>query len=85
MQTIQEKICDRLDLLPEQKLQEVLLFIDNLIDPSSANTQAKPPTSFREALREFRALVEAEGSDILEIDFFQDVRDRTPAPTKPNW
>jgi hypothetical protein len=57
-------------------LPEELLFIDFLLSslqPPIHDTQnTKSP--FAQALSQFRAQVEAEGSDIEERDFFADVR-----------
>ncbi|MEB3272263.1 MAG: hypothetical protein VKJ85_00630 [Prochlorothrix sp.] len=74
MNTTHQQILDRLKLLPETLLQEVLHFINLLL--------SRRPTapSFAQALRQFRAQIEAEGSDIEEKDFFEDIRDRTPVP-----
>lgn len=88
MQTTQDQIHQRLKLLPEPILREVLLFIDFLlsrlnISPATITPPITP--NFSQALNQFRAQVEAEGSDIEEIDFFADVRDRTPAPAEAKW
>ncbi|MGK7891934.1 MAG: hypothetical protein AB4042_21615 [Leptolyngbyaceae cyanobacterium] len=84
MQTTQDRIRDRLNLLPDKQLQEVLLFVDFLL--SRLGLVAQPQTSsFSEALQQFRLQVEAEGSDIEEVDFFQDVRDQTSDLTIENW
>ena len=82
-----DEILERLKLLPEDMLREVLLFIDFLLgrlkqtSPSARGSKS----SFAEALGQFRAMVEAEGSDLEERDFFADVRDRTPAPEEARW
>ena len=87
MHTTQEKILERLKLLPEGSLQEVLHFVDFLLSrlkypiPTSQDLRS----TFNEALSRFRAQVEAEGSDIEEVDFFANVRDRTPVPAEPRW
>jgi hypothetical protein len=87
MHTTQDQILERLKLLPENMLREVLLFVDFLVSrlrqPIQFSQESKP--TFVEALRQFRAQVEAEGSDIEEIDFFADVRDRTSALEEPRW
>ncbi|NER52066.1 MAG: DUF2281 domain-containing protein [Symploca sp. SIO1A3] len=87
MNTTQEQILERLKLLPESILPEVLLFVDFLLSrltsPIQATQRSKP--SFAQALSQFRIQVEAEGSDIEERDFFADVRERTPAPEKARW
>lgn len=87
MNTTQEQILERLQLLPESMLPEVLLFVDFLLSrlqpPIQATQNLKSP--FAQALSQFLAQVEAEGSDIEERDFFADVRERTPAPEKARW
>jgi len=85
MQTTQEQIRDRLNLLPDKQLQEVLLFIDLLLSRVNLRTQVEKSSSFSDALQQFRGRIEAEGSDIPEVDFFQDGRDRSPAPTEARW
>lgn len=85
MQTTQDRIRDRLNLLPDQQLQEVLLFVDFLLSRLGRAAQAQTSSSFSEALQQFRLQVETKGSDIEEVDFFQDARDRTPAPTEARW
>ncbi|NJN21333.1 MAG: hypothetical protein HC812_09260 [Leptolyngbya sp. RL_3_1] len=72
MPTTQEQILERLKLLPESMLKEVLLFVDVLLIRLKRPTQIVQPSTlaFAEALGQFRAQVEAEGSDIEEIDFF---------------
>lgn len=87
MQTTQEQILERLKQLPEAMLREVLLFVDFLLGRLKQSTliyQDSKPT-FIEALGQFRAQIEAEGSDIEEIDFFDNVRDRTSALEEPRW
>lgn len=87
MHTTQEQILERLKLLPENMLREVLLFIDSLIgrlkQPIQFSQGSK--TTFTEALCQFRTQVDAEGSDIEEVDFFADVRDQTSALEEPRW
>ncbi|MEQ9235361.1 hypothetical protein [Coleofasciculus sp. E2-BRE-01] len=65
MNTTQEQIIERLKLLPERELPEVLLFVDFLLSrlhpPIQATQNTKSP--FAQALSQFRAQVEAEGSD----------------------
>ena len=68
-------------------LREVLLFVDFLVgrlkQPIQFSQDSKP--TFVETLRQFRAQVEAEGSDVEEVNFFADVRDRTSALEAPRW
>lgn len=85
MNTTHQQILTRLKLLPETLLQEVLLFIDFLLSRRPPTPISPPKSSFAQALSQFRAQVEAEGSDIEETDFFADIRDRTPAPDNPKW
>ena len=87
MHTTQEKILERLQLLPENMLREVLLFIDFLLSRLSRASQFSQgsETGFTKALKQFRTQIEAEGSDIEEVDFFANVRDRTPAPEETRW
>jgi hypothetical protein len=90
MQTTHEQIRQRLSLLPETMLQDVLLFIDFLLSRLKIKIATAPPipesaTNFAIALGQFREQVQAEGSDLEEIDFFADVRDRTPAPAEAKW
>ncbi len=85
MQTTQDQIRERLRLLPEAHLQEVLLFVDFLLSRLGLSAQTQEKSSFSDALQQFRIQVETEGSDIEEVDFFQDVRDRSPAPTEARW
>ena len=87
MHTTQEKILERLQRLPEGRLEEVLHFVDFLLSrpKQSIPFSQDQRLTFNEALRQFRAQVEVEGSDLEEIDFFADVRDRTPAPAEPRW
>lgn len=85
MQTTQEQIRERLALLPETRLQEVLLFVDFLVSRLRLPTQPQKSPSFQNALQQFRLRVEDEGSDLEEVDFFEDVRDRSPAPTEARW
>lgn len=90
MQNTQDKINQRLSLLPETMLQDVLLFIDFLLSRlklsiPSLSIDPSPSSDFAQALNQFRSQVETEGSDIAEIDFFADVRDRTPAPDEAKW
>jgi hypothetical protein len=80
MHTTQAQILERLKLLPESMLKEVLLFVDFLL------SRLKRPTSaFAEALSQFRAQVEAEGSDVEEIDFFAGARDSTLTSEEARW
>jgi hypothetical protein len=79
MQTTHEQIRQRLSLLPETMLQDVLLFIDFLLSRLKTKIATAPPvpesaTNFAIALGQFREQVQAEGSDLEEIDFFADVR-----------
>jgi hypothetical protein len=79
MQTTHEQIRQRLSLLPETMLQDVLLFIDFLLSRLKIKIATAPPvpesaTNFAIALGQFREQVQAEGSDLEEIDFFADVR-----------
>ncbi|NET09492.1 MAG: hypothetical protein F6K09_31060 [Merismopedia sp. SIO2A8] len=75
MQTTQDRIRERLALLPETRLQEVLLFVDFLVSRLGLPIQPQPSPSFSNALQTFRLQVENEGSDLEEVDFFEDVRD----------
>jgi hypothetical protein len=87
MNTIQEQLLERLKLLPETMLRDVLLFVDFLLSrlsPSIPIVNHSQP-SFTQALNKFRAQVEAEGSDLDEIDFFLDVRDRSPVTEDARW
>jgi hypothetical protein len=54
-----------LKLLPERELPEVLLFVDFLLSRLQPPIQATQNTksSFAQALSQFRAQVESEGSD----------------------
>ena len=85
MQTTQDQIRERLALLPETRLQEVLLFVNFLVSRLGLATQSQKSLSFGNALQKFRLQVEDEGSDIEEVDFFIDVRDHSPAPTEARW
>lgn len=85
MQTTQDQIRERLALLPETRLQEVLLFVDFLVSRLGVATQSQKSPSFWNALQQFRQQVEDEGSDIEEVDFFSNVRDRSPSPTEARW
>jgi len=87
MHTTQEKIVERLQLLPESMLREVLLFVDFLLNRLSRSGQFSQDSEggFTEALAHFRTQVDAEGTDIEEIDFFSDVRDRTLTPEEARW
>ena len=87
MHTTREEILERLKLLPENMLREVLLFVDRLLGrlKHPVQTYRGSKSSFAEALSQFRAIVEAEGSDLEERDFFANVRDRTPAPEEARW
>ena len=85
MQTTQDQIRERLALLPETRLQEVLLFVDFLVSRLGLPTQPQKVPSLSNALQTFRLQVENEGSDLEEVDFFEDVRDRSPAPTDARW
>ncbi|NEP45253.1 MAG: hypothetical protein F6K35_40935 [Okeania sp. SIO2H7] len=75
MQTTKDQIRERLALLPETRLQEVLLFVDFLVSRLGLPIQSQPSPSFSNALQTFRLQVENEGSDLEEVDFFEDVRD----------
>jgi hypothetical protein len=87
MNTIQEQLLERLKLLPDTMLRDVLLFVDFLLSRLSPSIQIlnQSQPSFVQALNKFRAQVEAEGSDLDERDFFSDVRDRSLAPEEPRW
>ncbi|MEM9219142.1 MAG: hypothetical protein AAGD25_33010 [Cyanobacteria bacterium P01_F01_bin.150] len=85
MQTTQDQIRERLALLPETRLQEVLLFVDFLISRLGLSPQPQKSPSFKNALHQFRLKVQAEGTDIEEVDFFENIRDRSPAPTEARW
>lgn len=87
MHTTQEQILERLKLLPESMLKEVLLFVDFLLSRLKRPTQITQPSTsaFAEALSQFRAQVEAEGSDIEETDFFTGSRDFTLTSEKARW
>ena len=69
MQTTQDQILERLALLPETRLQEVLLFVDFLVSRLGLARQSQKPPSFGNALQKFRLQVEDEGSDIEEVDW----------------
>ena len=78
MHKTQEKILERLNLLPESRLREVLLFIEFLISQLTRPTSTpQPPSAFAHALAQFRTIVVAQGSDIQEVDFFENVRGLT--------
>ena len=87
MNTTQNQILERLQLLPEKMLSEVLLFVDFLLSRRKSSEKISPDSkpAFAQALNKFLAQVEAEGSDIEERDFFAHVRDRTPASEEARW
>lgn len=87
MQTTREQILNQLKLLPESRLREVLLFVEFLLSRLNypVRNELDSPSTFTEALTEFRAQVETEGSDIEEVDFFADARDSSLASEEPNW
>lgn len=87
MHTTQQQILERLRLLPETMLREVLLFVDFLHSrpKSPIDTNPNAQSSFVCGLKHFRAQIEAEGSDIEERDFFADVRDRTLTSEQARW
>ncbi len=86
MYTTQEKILERLNLLPENRLREVLMFTEFLISQLTRPIPApQPPSTFAHALAQFRTIVATQGSDIQEVDFFENVRDCTLTPENARW
>lgn len=57
----------------------MLLFVEFLLSRLnySVRNELDSPSTFAEVLTEFRAQVKTEGSDIEEVDFYGDARDRS--------
>lgn len=89
MQSTQEQIIDKLRLLPEGMLREVLRFVEALAGRLGGGktvaepSQAEGKRSLGEAIRLLRSQIEAEETPLEDEDIFADVRDRTPAPLDP--
>ena len=92
MQSTQDQILERLRLLPEGMLREVLRFVEVLVERLGGGRAISKPEqdnagkrSLGEAIQLLRSQIEAEEHPLEEEDIFADVRDQTPAPLDARW
>ncbi len=92
MQSTQDQILERLRLLPEGMLREVLRFVEVLVERLGGSKTISTPVqdgsgkrSLGEAIQLLRSQIDSEEMLLEDEDIFADVRDQTPAPLDARW
>ena len=92
MQSTQDQILERLRLLPEGMLREVLRFVEVLVERLGGGKAISAPVqddsgkrSLGEAIQLLRSQIDSEETLLKDEDIFADVRDQTPAPLDARW
>jgi uncharacterized protein (DUF1919 family) len=82
--TIQELEKQLLSLDQSERLRLSQLLTQSLTSESPTQDIA-PKTTLADAIAQFRHNMSLEELDPNAVDIWQDVRDRSPAPSEPRW